>query len=443
MVAIPNEEKETALREHIYGANAMPDKVTLGDTLGDELILPRGFYSEFIDLLNENNINYQVVDNRSFSGVGVYINDNLDLRDYQKKASEAIYLNQSGRIISPTGSGKTVIALGAIAKIHAPTIILVDKINIATQWKDRAKEHLGVNLGVIGDGKWEEEKITVATIQTLWSKRKELDQKNWWENWDVVFLDEQHHCPAETYYEIVSRFPATYRIGLSATVGKSPAKKRISELLFGPVLFERTEQIIKPEIVKVMTNFAFDYKPTRRIEGRVIRNNYSKLLSKLTEDKIRNEQIGYLISRNSDHCNLIISRRLKHLENIKDYAVQCGVSDENCYMLTGKESDEQRQDIIARADKGNCAIFSTIADEALDIPRIDRIYLAFPGKNEETIKQQIGRGSRPHNEKKECVVYDFIDENLEVLWKQWTNRLYKLYQPQKLKIVELEDHMKL
>jgi superfamily II DNA or RNA helicase len=83
-------------------------------------------------------------------------------------------------------------------------------------------------------------------------------------------------------------------------------------------------------------------------------------------------------------------------------------------------------------------IFSTIADEALDIPRLDRGYLAFPSKNVETVKQQIGRFTRTHDEKDSAIIYDFKDPLVGVLKTQFNGRLRGLYQPMKLKVEQFQ-----
>jgi ATP-dependent helicase IRC3 len=111
------------------------------------------------------------------------------------------------------------------------------------------------------------------------------------------------------------------------------------------------------------------------------------------------------------------------------------ISDITCYNLTGKEGLERRMEIYELADAGNCAVFSTlgVAGEALDIPRLDRIHLAFPMKNEETVWQVIGRGARLHENKDSCIIFDYKDE-VEVLKNQHLHRLRKVYQKRELEV---------
>jgi len=441
LASIENESKNRAEREYVWGSGQLPDRISLAQLGRKNLILPRGMLPQLIDLLTENVERSQVRihDKREFHN-GLVLNPVKTLRDDQETAVSNWVSSYQGRIIAPPGKGKTVTALAAISRLRCPTLIIVEKTHIAQQWVDRAKEHLGFDIGMIGDKQWNEQPISVATIQTLWSRQEELDEKNWWKYWSMVILDEQHHIPATTFMEIIQRFPARYRIGLSATKGKSKEKDRISELVFGTTIYEDTEVNVKPEIHTIPTRFNFAYRPTKKIGKRVKRNNYQELVAALVRDDQRNELIANKIVSNYMHCNLILSRRLEHLYALYNLCNEKTFDANKLYMLTGKEDTDERMEIYEKADAGRCAIFSTVADEAVDIPRIDRIYLAYPAKNPETIWQQIGRGTREHSDKQSgTIVYDFIDQNVGVLANQFKARLRKLYQQKELIVVN-EDY---
>lgn len=433
LCSVENEEKEAAINEYVWGAHSMDDFLTFAELTEKELVLPRGFLKELSELFPEDiefRLNQKTID----SPKSVSWDTFPKFRDYQSKAIAQIVSKASGRIIAPPGKGKTLIGLGAASELQKPTLILVAQKHLAKQWQERANEHFNKQLGFIGDNKWEESDVTVALIQTLWSRREELDATEWWNKWSIVILDEQHHIPAESFYQIVSKFPAKYRIGLSATIGKSEAKKRVSELVFGPILYEIKETAIDPDIKVIKTEFEFDYFPTQKINNRVVRNNYHKLINSLVEDQRRNVLIAKHICDNKEHCNLIFSRRLAHLDKIREFCIEFGFSEDRCWKLTGAESLEERMEVYGNADEGNCAIFSTISDEGLDIPRLDRGYLTFPEKNEENINQKLGRFTRKHKDKKDAIVYDFVDSKVPVLKKQYGNRLRKHYQRNKLNV---------
>lgn len=329
LCAIPNEDKETALREHVWGAERMDDLLTLAEIEGDELILPRGFYNQLTDLLTENDVPYKVIQNCVFNQDDAQAPlKHPKFTDEQKQAIQQLYIHMQGRIIAPPGKGKTIIGLGAIYKHKIPTLIIVDKKHVAQQWVDRAEEHFGRKIGFIGDNKWEEEFVTVALVQTLWSRRDELDA--WCKRWSMVILDEQHHIPAETFSEIIQKFPAYKRFGLSATVGKTESKKKVSELIFGPILYESKEAQLLPEVKIIPTKFDFNYYGThKKTDGsgktRVVRNNYQKMVTALCNDLDRNMLITNKICKEPDNAHLIISNRLSHLNALRGLCQHNGI----------------------------------------------------------------------------------------------------------------------
>ena len=79
----------------------------------------------------------------------------VSLRDYQRRAVEAWMSSGRGVIAIPTGGGKTIVALEAIARLGARTLIVVPTINLAYQWAEAVKEKIGVPesmIGVLGGG---------------------------------------------------------------------------------------------------------------------------------------------------------------------------------------------------------------------------------------------------------------------------------------------------
>lgn len=352
------------------------------------------------------------------------------LSSKQDEATRAIIEHEQGIIKAATGFGKTVVVLKSIALARQKALVVVDKKHIAEQWRIRAREWLGIESGIIGDSAWEERGLTIALQQTLWSRKEELDRRNWWARFGFVCLDEQHHIPSRTYLEIIQSFPAKYRIGVSATKGKSPSKERISELVFGPVIFEHSELAIKPQVKVIDTNFKFNYHPTHKYRGKIKRNNYQAMIEALISDQYRNALIIKMIDWKG--TNLVVSRRILHLQELEHMLRNKGYKD--TFLMTGKESTARRQHIIDRADEGEVTIFSTVADEALDIPRLDRLYSVFPVRNPENIKQLVGRICRHHKAKLNPVCYDFVDKRVGVLMSQYKTRLYKYYKPHQLEV---------
>jgi superfamily II DNA or RNA helicase len=218
----------------------------------------------------------------------------------------------------------------------------------------------------------------------------------------------------------------------------------LMEATLGP-LFHKTDEselvhaglLLKPEVHVHDTAFTYPYVPTHdhlkgtdcKVPGcsggrqaKLHRNNYSGMLSELVDETTRNAQIARTVvdELRDGRTVLVVSGRLKHLDNLRD-----AVAVETTYptlMLTGAESSEERMEVGRRAMQGGVAIFSTIADEALDIPRLDSIHLVWPTANPRKVEQQAGRVLRTHGKKMQPRVHDYRDA-VGVLRKQFQKRL--------------------
>lgn len=439
-LTIPNGEKEVALREHVWGADKLPDFIALYEVQGDRIYLPRGFQRSLQRGFQSADITMELRDLRSEQPVRID-GTTIMLREHQEPAVEAILEHEQGIYQAPPASGKTVTVLEVIRRAQQRSLILVDKINIATQWKRRCETFLGFTPGIIGDGIHDEGEVTIALLQTLWARHDELLQTGWFMDWGLVCLDECHHVTAETYSQIIQCFPARYRFGVSATPKRDDWTYPITTAVLGPVIHETTKAqlhggvLMKPSVHVVKTGFEHAFRSTY-VDGnnKIKRNNYGPMLKALVSNRDRNNMILAKLLNNHQHANLVLSKRLAHLELLREMVIACNWPEDRAVMLTGKENRERRDEIAAMAEDGKIVIFSTIADEALDIPRLDRLYLVWPTRKTAVIRQQIGRVERVHPEKTDAIVYDFVDWRVGVLKSQYLQRINEVYRSEALDI---------
>jgi superfamily II DNA or RNA helicase len=58
----------------------------------------------------------------------------------------------------------------------------------------------------------------------------------------------------------------------------------------------------------------------------------------------------------------------------------------------------------------------------MDVPRLDRVILAFPGRGRGRTQQRLGRLMRPHPSKRDAILYDIVDANVPALLRQYQAR---------------------
>lgn len=457
-----NPAREKAKKEQIGGWWNIEEHLPLFQETETMLYVPRGFASQLVDGLDHYKYDIAWEDNRTNYSIFDH-GTPVDVRDYQDEAVTKMLIAEQGVWEAPPGAGKTVGVLEAIRRSGQRSLVITDKTNIAEQWKLRAKQFLDADIGIIGDGKWDDKAITVALIQTIWSRREELEKDGWFEKWGFVCLDECHHLPANTFTDILSRFTAKYRIGVSGTPYKAPGMEDLVWNTLGPKIHSTDKQLlrkggwlVKPSVVIWHTEFRYDFWPTHKCDTDKKKcmykycdrsedkarhqNNYSEMMSAIVIDGKRNELIAHNIAIEAleGHCILVLSKRIGHLKELERLVAKYTGRTDNLFQFTGNQTTKQRMVIQDRAWSGGVVLFSTIADEALDIPRIDRIHLAWPTRNTGTIEQQIGRGERPHPKKKDTIINDYWDR-VGPLTGQLRDRVGMVYIPQMLSISGGED----
>lgn len=445
-LSIDNPERENAKKQKIPGWFNIPKKIHLFIEEEDGLIVPRGilpYLEVFLETMSLD-VDYRRNEADVQCGVPQMLSE---LRPHQHSAVQDICDFKTGIYEAPPGSGKTVTALAAIASVQQRALVIVNTTNIAAQWADRCERFLGFRPGIIGDGEWDESQpITIALNQTLSSRLDKLP-KEWFESWGFVCLDECHHVTASTFFQVVNAFPSKWRIGVSATPDRDNGLLEVAYSVLGPIIHKTAKQelidqgfLIKPSVVRVYTDFEHEYWSTHyaddsceipgcdKIGKHRHQNNYQQVLSALASDPQRNRIIALAIAKNATCANLVLSKRLEHLKALRRAVIDTGAFDKDrLFMLTGKENTDERMRVAAEAELGSCVVFSTIADEALDIPRLDRLYLVWPTKNSAVIRQQVGRVERFDSRKESATVYDFVDKNIEPLHKQWIKRSIDVY----------------
>jgi superfamily II DNA or RNA helicase len=439
-LTIRNPDKDRALSEHIRGAADLPDELWLWSERGGRLILPRGFAHRLqtIALHHHEQVEWK-------SGMRLYPPSQrcfadwpqIELRDYQAQARNEMLDWASGICMAPTGVGKTRIALEVARWAGQPTLVIVDKISLAKQWMTVIADSYGYEAGFIGDGVWKEQHFTVALRQSLWARR-ENTPAGFWTYWGMLILDEVHHASAETLTDLIQRFTAFYRLGYSATPVMNEDLFSTIEAIVGPIVHRTlaadvAEVLVKPSVVVVPTAFEFDFVPTHMRGHQRVQNNYTAVMAALCADDRRNNLIVDIALEEADagHHVLITTRRVEHVERIiEKIALRVAVQDiaPFLYVLTGKQSKiyEETRRAIASATTGTILV-STIADEALDIPRLDRLIMAYPARRVPLVEQQIGRIGRPAGGKTDAIVFDIYDEKIGVMKGQHRDRSQQLY----------------
>jgi superfamily II DNA or RNA helicase len=162
----------------------------------------------------------------------------LTARSYQREALDA-WLGHDGKgvVVLPTGAGKTVIALLAIAELGLRAIVVVPTIELVEQWHKALATNLGypkADVGMVGGGKRTMRDLTVITYDSASMPSRRLD------GFGLLIVDEVHHLPARAYRAISRKVNAPFRLGLSATPERADGGHHALLELVGPTVYRKS-----------------------------------------------------------------------------------------------------------------------------------------------------------------------------------------------------------
>ena len=395
---------------------------------GKLVYFPRGLVREVAALRSD----FEFQDETATNSVN-FKPSQIILKFYQRPALEAMINKNQGVLEAPPGSGKTVIGLEAILKRSQRSLVLVHTKDLLRQWCDRFEQFTELTPGVIDADRLDLKDVTVGMVQSL---RKPLDS-SFVKQWGLVILDEAHHAPAYTFEQLLNQFPAKYRYGLTATPNRRDGLSFVLHAVLGPTLFKidkeglfESGEIMKPVIRVMNTNF---FNP--------LVDDYRRLLETVVMDADRNSLILQNVAREAEagHFCLVLSNRIDHAERMFDTLPSvCGNIRSEC--LTSRVAKGTRTEIINHMNAGDLqVIFATqLADEGLDMRRLDRLFLTCPIRSINKVSQQIGRIVRTFPGKADAVVYDYRDRLCSLAESQFQTRLRQVYEASKYQIEEVQ-----
>jgi len=360
------------------------------------------------------------------------------LWDHQCEAIRQMLTHTRGVIKSPTASGKTPM-IAAVARYlwfeHGyRSIVVVPRKGLAEQTARFLREMYGEDLSVgqCGDGLKEIGTVTVSTAQTLIGfKPRQRKKKGGGVNYipadpelrriidtyEVLILDETHHAPSATWYDIAMASAAFRRYGLSGTPLKNDELADLRMIgATGPILYSVDPQELielqiaaKPKIVFICSEAAsepeLDYEWEPKVDEQTGKMSkvrklmgYAKAYNAgIVNSDVHNRSVVWAVLWLVDHGRrtLVLCRRKAHFVRLRETLERLLPPEELAAVWGATEMDER---LDAKADLNDRRIkvilATTIFDEGEDIPGVEAIVLAEGVKVPTNAVQRIGRGMR-------------------------------------------------
>ena len=345
--------------------------------------------------------------------------DPFALRDYQEEAVDAFHAagsdrGGSGIVVLPCGAGKTVVGLGAMARVRASTLVITTSITAARQWMDELADKTDLQPEMIGEYTGHSKDIrpvTVATYNILTHRRskdggfthlKLFDERDW----GLIIYDEVHLLPAPVF-QVTAGLQARRRLGLTATLVREDGREDDVFALIGPrraevpwKALEREGWIAQACCTEVRLPMPDSYRmryatADPRARFRVAAENPSK---PEVVERILTEHVGEPV--------LVIGT---YVDQVRTLAKTLGAP-----VLTGSTGQKRRETLLAdfRAGRIPVLVVSKVANFAIDLPDASvaiQVSGTFGSRQEEA--QRLGRILRPKSGRNQAHFYTLVSSD--------------------------------
>lgn len=352
----------------------------------------------------------------------------IEARDYQIEAFAKTIRTRRSLIVSPTASGKSLVAYLFVryfldnnlrGVIIVPTTSLVEQLY--TDFQDYSSANgfdVAANVHKVYSGfdKNTDKPVIISTWQSMYEMPEE-----YFEDKDFVIGDEAHLFAAKSLISLMSLMGnAKFRIGMTGTLKELKVNRLVLEGLFGP-----TRKMISTKELQ-------DRGELAKLNIKCLILNYPELTCKMVKELDYQEEINFLIgcdARNKFIANLVLSlhgNTMVLFQRIEDHGqklydmieAEAKKTNRKVFFIHGKvetlEREQARAIIEGLSDGIICASFGTFST-GINIKNLHNIVFASPTKSKIRSLQSIGRGLRKGDsqdltiDNDQATLYDIVD----------------------------------
>jgi DNA excision repair protein ERCC-3 len=338
------------------------------------------------------------------------------LRHYQEEAVRLFHADGSNRggsgvIVLPCGAGKTIVGLGAMAKLQTQTLILTANVSALRQWRDEILDKTDLNSDQIGEYSGHEKEIrpvTLSTYQLLTYRRGKNEEflhfKLFAErDWGLIVYDEVHLLPAPVF-RATAELQARRRLGLTATLVREDGGEDDVFTLIGPKRYdvpwkdlERQGWIATARCTEIRIPLTAESRRQYAVADARAKFRIS------STNPLKRELLGTLLAEHRGDKVLVIGQYIDQLEAI--------AADTGAPLITGKTPQAER-DLLYEKFRGpelGLLIVSKVSNFAIDLPDANvaiQVSGTFGSRQEEA--QRLGRILRPKADANQARFYALV-----------------------------------
>ena len=362
------------------------------------------------------------------------------LREYQQAALDAWRANKDRGVVElPTGSGKTVLAVAAIAALGAPTLVVVPTLDLLDQWHRELTREFGDPVGRLGGDSRRVEQLTVSTYDSAYLRADELGDR-----FGFAVFDEVHHLGGEGYRDIARLLAAPARMGLTATFERPDGAHEVVAELLGDVVYRRSAEELAGEHLaaydikrieveltpeeresyeqnqSVFTDYlresnitlqsGSDYQELVKRSGTDPRAREALLAKQRAREVMMNaegkvEQLAELLARHREDRVIVFTAHTDLVYRLSERFLLPAITHE-----TGAD---ERREILTRFREGTYSrvVTANVLDEGVDVPDANVAVLLSGSGSEREFTQRLGRVLRPKSDDGRALLYELVTED--------------------------------
>jgi len=338
------------------------------------------------------------------------ISPGISPRDYQVEGVFDALRRNRRLLISPTGSGKSLMIYG-VCRYHVEAsrkvLIVVPTTSLVEQmYKDfedygwNAQQYCYKIYG--GKTRIAKKDVVISTWQSIYK----MDRK-WFGQFDVIIGDEAHQFKSKSLIGIMSKLAdAKYRYGFTGTLDGTQTHKWVLEGLFGP-----SYKIINTKELQEAGYLA-------KLNIKVLLMKHDPQVFETYEDEVqfiighekRNKFIKNLAHDLKGNTLILFSRVAAHGEVLYDLI---NTSERKVFFVHGGVDTEERETVRQITEQENDAIiiasFGTFST-GINIKNLHNVIFSSPSKSRIRTLQSIGRVLRKSENKLKATLYDIADD---------------------------------
>lgn len=449
---------------------------------------PSGLLERIVSALVKNNVKFHI--DQTFAYPKPYLalqtafpfeptQDQIDSVEALDKANNGI-----GKL--PTGFGKTsYVASALIAKKGVRSLFLANQRVLTddalNDFQEVFKDN-DIKIGLIGDGVFDPQEITVASIQSIAAamkpptikerhlvqyelelatarmerlddpdkikeaemefkrhknRLKKIDARRerhqqllpFLKEVDLFIVDEAQVLGTDQWNSFLHACPAPYRYTLSATPTRTDGGGIQIIAATGEMRYESaaSEQIEKGRLSEFMGHFRkFDHKLDKNLIKELKMDHHQAYDLFIVHNELRNDHLcNKAMEWAQDNFVLCLVTRKAHGEIIKRMMIRKGIAEDKIHFIDGDTPKKKRRDIITdfRDGKFPILIGTSVFDVGFNAKNASKMVRFNAGSSEVREPQRAGRTVRKREDNSIGETYDMLDINVPFFETQGWNRL--------------------